>query len=84
MKKLRVMDSSGDSGGIPGRPPLEFDDTEATATVRAEANALFERLTGAGAVTFAVNRGGAEPDKRVTDFNDLEAENIIVPRIVGG
>lgn len=84
MKKLRVMDSSGDSGGALGKPPLEFDDTEATAAVRAEAKALFERMTSLDAAVFAVDRAGAEPDKRVTNFNDLEADNIIIPRIVGG
>ena len=77
MKKLRVMDSSGDT-------VIEFDETEATTKATEEAKALFERLTAKGAVAFAINRGGAEPDKKVTNFNELEADNIIVPRIVGG
>jgi len=77
MKTLRVMDSSGDTA-------IAFDETEATTKARDEAKALFERLTGQGSAVFAVNRGGAEPDKRVTDFNDLETDNIIVPLIVGG
>lgn len=77
MKKLRVIDSSGDT-------VVEFDEAEANAMATEEAKALFERVIAKGAAAFSVNRGGAEPDKRVTNFNDLEAENIIVPRIVGG
>ena len=77
MKKLRLLDSSGDT-------VIEFDETEATTKARDEAMALFGRLAEKGAATFAVNRGAGEPDKRVTDFNDLENDNIIVPRIVGG
>lgn len=77
MKKLRVMDSSGDT-------VVEFDETEATTKARDEAKALFERLMEKGAAAFAVNRDAGETDMRVTNFNDLEAENIIVPRIVGG
>lgn len=76
MKKLlMVMDSSGDSR-------IEFtpEDTKATD----EARALFDRLTKKGAAVFAVNRAGGEADKRVKDFSELEAENVIVPGIVGG
>ena len=77
MKKLRLLDSSGDT-------VIEFDETEATVKARDEARALFERLKEKGAAIFAVSRGGNEPDTRVTNFNDLENENVIVPRIVGG
>lgn len=75
MKKLRVMDSTGDT-------VIEFDPAQAEAQATKDAQALFERLTGKGAAVFAVNRDG--PDKRVRDFNELEAENVIVPVIVGG
>ena len=74
MKTLRVMDSTGDTA-------ISFDDT--MTKERDEAKALFERLTKKGSPVFAVNRGGL-PDKRVRNFNDLEAENVIVPVIVGG
>lgn len=57
MKKLRVMDSSGDT-------IIEFDETEATAKAAEEAKALFDRLTAKGGAVFAVNRGGSEPDKK--------------------
>ena len=78
MKILRVMDSTGDTR-------IEFNETEACASkANMEARALFERLTGKGAAVFAVNRGEGAPDKRVTNFNDLEGENIVVPLIVGG
>ena len=77
MKKLSVMDSSGDT-------VIEFDETEATAKAAEEARALFERMTAKGAAVFAVNRGEGKPDLRVKDFGALEQENIIVPAIVGG
>ena len=76
MKKIRVMDSTGDT-------VIEFDETvKDKATLEAEA--LFDRLTKNSAAVFAVNRGEGQPDKRVTNFNELGEENIIVPRIVGG
>ena len=77
MKTLRLMDASGDTA-------VAFDESEAKTTERDEAKALFERLTGKGAAVFAVNRAEGVTDKRVTNFNDLDAENIIVPLIVGG
>ena len=77
MKKLRVMDSSGDS-------VIEFNELEAEASATKEAQALFERMTVKSAAVFAVNRGVGEPDKRVTNFNELEQDNVIVPLIVGG
>ena len=78
MKKLRVMDSTGDTA-------IEFDETEACASeAHMEAKALFERLTSKGAAVFAVNRAEGAPDKRVTNFNDLERENVVVPLIVSG
>lgn len=77
MKRLRVMDSTGDTA-------IEFDEAQAEAKATAEAQALFERMTGKGAAVFAVNRGDGQADKRVKNFNELEAENVIVPLIVGG
>lgn len=74
MKRLMAMDSTGDTR-------VEF---EPNTKAEAEAKALFEKLTGKGSAVFAVNRGEGKADKRVTDFNELEAENVAVPRIVGG
>lgn len=74
MKRLMVMDSTGDTR-------IDFD---AGTDAENEARALFERLTRKGAAVFAVNRAGGEPDKRVRAFSELEAENVIVPAIVGG
>ena len=71
MKTLRLMDATGDTA-------ISFEDGTKESD---EAKALFERLTAKGAAVFAVNRGG---DMRVKNFNDLEAENVIVPLIVGG
>lgn len=77
MKTLRVMDSTGDT-------VLKFDESEATVKAAAEAKALFDRMTGKGAAVFAVNRGEGKPDLRVKNFNELEADNVIVPAIQGG
>lgn len=74
-KTLKVMDSSGDSA-------VAFDEADAKATT--EARELFERLTKKGAAVFAVNRGEGHADKPVKRFEDLEAENVVVPAIVGG
>ena len=75
MKKvLKVMDSSGDSS-------KEFDssvDNEA----KSEARVFFDNLMAKGSVVFAVNI--PEGDKPVKKFDDLAAENIVVPRISGG
>lgn len=78
MKTLRVMDSTGDT-------VIEFDETEACASkAHMEAKALFKRLKLKGAAVFAVNRADGVADKRVTRFDDLERENVVVPLIVGG
>jgi hypothetical protein len=77
MKILRVLDSSGDR-------VIAFDDTEATALARAQAQALFERLLAGGHTAFKVNRGEGKRDEKATDFSTLENETILVPRIVGG
>ena len=77
MKILRVLDSSGDR-------TMTFDDTQDMAAARAEAQALFERLLGAGSIAFRVNRGGGRSDEKVTEFSALEDETIVVPRLVAG
>ena len=77
MKTLRILDSSGDT-------ELVFDETEATADARAEAEALFTRLRAAGATALAVTPGGEAPARRVENFSELGDETIIIPRIVGG
>jgi hypothetical protein len=77
MKTLRILDSSGDR-------VIEFDETEATALARREAQALFERMLASGSTAFKVNRGEGRPDEKVTDFSALEDETIVVPRVVGG
>ena len=77
MKVLRMLDSSGDR-------VFTFDDTEATASARAQAQALFQRMLASGSIAFKVNRGEGKPDEKATDFSTLENETIVVPRIVGG
>jgi hypothetical protein len=77
MKKLKLMDSSGDT-------VLEFDEAQAEAAATLEAKALFERMAAKGAAVFSVNRGEGQPDLRVKDFEQLGSENVIVPAIVAG
>ena len=77
MKILRVLDSSGDR-------VIAFNDTEAAASARAHAQALFERLLAEGSTAFKVNRGEGKPDEKATEFSTLENETIVVPRVVGG
>jgi len=77
MKSIIVLDSSGDS-------TVTFDPAQAESDATREAKALFDRLTLAGSKFFAVNREGGQTDKMVKNFNELEQENVAVPRIVGG
>lgn len=77
MHTLRFLDSSGDR-------VIEFDDNLATEGARREAQALFERMLASGAVAFKVNRGEGAVDEKVTDFNALEDETVVIPRVVGG
>jgi hypothetical protein len=77
MKVLRFLDSSGDR-------EISFDDSEAMAEARAEAQRLFENALAAGAVAFSVNRAGGKADQKVGQFSALENETVVVPRIVGG
>ncbi len=77
MKTLRVLDSSGDT-------ELHFDETEATAAVRAEAEALFTRLRKEGHTAFSVTPGSDTPATHIDKFSDVGEETIMVPRIVGG
>ena len=76
MKKLRKMDSSGDT-------VIEFDETEAQAKATQEAKALFERIASDGGAVFKIDKTG-QADGRVKRFEDLAEDNVIVPRIVGG
>jgi hypothetical protein len=73
---LRCMDSTGDS-------VVDFD-VEVPSKARDEAAALFERMTGKGAVAFQINQGEGQPDKPVKSFNDVQGDVVLVPRIVGG
>lgn len=73
---LKVMDSSGDSS-------VAFD-TEVEDKAKSEARVFFDKLMAKGAAVFAVNRADGESDKRVRNFDELEAENVVVPRIAGG
>lgn len=77
MKVLRFLDSSGDR-------EIYFDDSDAMAQARAEAQRLFERSLAAGSIAFSVNRVGGRSDQKVRDFSSLEEETVVVPRIIAG
>lgn len=77
MKVLRVLDSTGDR-------VIKFDESDAAIDSQREAQALFERMLASGSVAFKVNRGEGLVDEKVTDFNALENETVIVPRVIGG
>ena len=77
MKNIRILDSSGDR-------VVTFDAGNEHASARREAQELFARLLGEGYSAFSVNRGEGKPDRKVTEFSQLENETIIVPRVVGG
>lgn len=77
MKTLRCLDGSGDTA-------ISFDETEATATARAEAEALFKRMAEGGASVFNVTPGTTDTTKRITAFDQVGEEAIIVPKVVGG
>ena len=76
MRTIRFLDSSGDR-------VLAFDETARDAAAR-EARALFERALASGGAAFKVNRGEGRTDERVHEFNALESETVIIPRITGG
>lgn len=60
MKRIRVMDSTGDT-------VIDFDETKVEDNATKEAKALFERLTKSGAQVFAVNRGEGKSDGPIND-----------------
>jgi len=72
---IRYLDHTGDTC-------LTFADTDVKA--KAEAKALFDRLTKAGQPAFAVKRAGGAEDMKITSFDQIENETIIIPRIAGG
>jgi len=78
MKTLIHMDSSGDTR-------IQFDDTEATEKAKAEAKALFERITQReGGAAFKLNAVPGQADEKITDFSQVDGETVLVPRVVGG
>ena len=72
-KVLRALGPSGDSA-------IEF--SEADPAALAEANALFERLTRAGASAFSGQAG--EPLRRIDRLEQAGPETVLVPRNVAG
>jgi hypothetical protein len=76
LKTLKIMDNTGDSS-------VTFD-ADIENDVKSEGRKLFDKCMAKGSAVFAVNRANGETDKRVTSFDELEAENVVVPRMAGG
>lgn len=74
-KLLKVMDSSGDSS-------VAFN-SDVNDAAQADARQFFDKLMAKGAAVFAIGQDG-KGDQRVRRFDDLAAENVVVPRISGG
>lgn len=72
---IRFLDHSGDTR-------VEFSSADAKA--KDEAKALFEKLMKGGAIPFAVNRANGQEDMKLTSFDQIENDTVMVPRIVGG
>lgn len=70
---LMVMNSTGDKR-------IEFGDVESAS--RDEAKELFDRMMTKGAHAFKVN--APEGDTPIKNFDQVQGEVLIVPRIVGG
>ena len=72
-KVIRALGPSGDTA-------IEF--SEADPAALAEANALFERLTRAGASAFSGRAD--EPMRRIDRLDQAGPETVLVPRNVAG
>lgn len=72
-KLLRALGPGGDTA-------IEF--SEADPAALAEANALFERLTRAGASAFSGRAD--EPMRRIDRLDQAGAETVLVPRNISG
>lgn len=79
MKMIRKLDRTGDS-------VIEFDETEATATQRAEAKKVFDDWIAKKRAAFLTKRPAGAPDMKIKRFDQIEdaAEVILVPTIVAG
>ena len=79
MKIIRLLDASGDT-------VIEFDETEATATQKAEAKKVFDDWMAKKRTAFQVQRPNKAPDMKLTSFDQIEdgAEVILVPKISAG
>jgi fructose-1,6-bisphosphatase/inositol monophosphatase family enzyme len=77
---LRVMSRRGDDRLTWDEQKVLEGNPEAIAAVR-EAERIFAKALGEGATVFVTKAG--KPAQRVNKF-DATAEQIIVPRVVGG
>lgn len=72
---LRILDSSGDT-------VVKYNDADAAA--KAEAQALFDRLTTKGHRFINVNRADGKENEIVHRFSEIENEAIAIVPVVGG
>lgn len=66
----------------PGVREISYDDAPSAA--KAEAEALFDRLTKAGWRVANVKRASGEPDEFVNRFCEIENEALLVRPVVAG
>jgi hypothetical protein len=78
---LRVLNGRGDTSIRWDRERVAAHDPEALAAV-AEAERIFARARGSGAVAFKVARG--KPAERIEQFDPEADEVLLVPPMVGG
>ncbi len=74
-KTIRFLNSTGDK-------EITFD--EASVENLAEAKAALKKAFAAGATALDVSAGAETAAKRVTKFEELGEETVVVPKIVGG
>ena len=76
MKRLlRVLNSSGDSR-------VEYDLEDSTSL--ANAKRVFDEAVKKGSSVFNVKPGSNDAAKRVSTFDEVSQEAVVIPKIVGG
>lgn len=75
MPLLRILDGTGDT-----RLSYDLESPESLAAARA----AFDAAVAKGSSVFSVTPGSNETVKRLTKFEEISEEAIVVPKIVAG
>lgn len=75
MKKMRILDSTGDS-------VIEWDDSQELADKKAEAQEAFDKAMKAAGFAFDVTHKSEGRSEIIRDFSKLGDETILVPRAI--